>query len=60
MKPSSDRNKPKNVKPGVGYKYKILALVDRNTGVSRAVVVDDLKLNTIAPIIRENVAKEAA
>ncbi len=53
------RNKAKDVKPDVGHKYEIFALVDRNTGMSRAVVVDDLKLNTIAPIISANVAKEA-
>jgi transposase-like protein len=52
-----DKDKP--VKRGVGHKNKVLALVDRNTGRSRAFVVDDLKLSTIEPIIRANIAKEA-
>ena len=53
------RHKAKEVKRGVGHKYKILALVDRSTGMSRAIVIVDLKVNTIAPIVRANVAKEA-
>ena len=42
------------------HKMKVLALVDRDTGQSRTMVVDDLKPKTIEPILRENVAKEAA
>lgn len=53
--------KPKGVKKGRGYhhKHKVLALVDRNAGTARSMVVDDLKAETMAPIVRENVAREA-
>jgi Transposase and inactivated derivatives len=53
--------KPKHSKKGRGYhhKHKVLALVDRTTGKARSMVVDDLKATTLAPIVRENLAKEA-
>ncbi|MDY0065564.1 MAG: IS1595 family transposase [Steroidobacteraceae bacterium] len=53
--------KPKGTKKGRGYhhKHKVLALVDRDTGKARSMVVDDLKAATLAPIVRENIAKEA-
>jgi transposase-like protein len=53
--------KPKGEKKGRGFhhKNKILSLVDRNTGKARSFVVDDVKASTIAPIVRENLAKEA-
>ena len=35
------------------------SLIDRNTRRSRNFVVDDLKMGTVAPIIRANIAKEA-
>ena len=41
------------------HKMKVLTLVDRETGSARSVVVDDLKPSTIAPILRENMAREA-
>ncbi len=41
------------------HKMKVLSLVDRETGQARSMVVDDLKLTTIEPILRENIAKEA-
>lgn len=44
---------------GVGWKMKVLTLVDRETGQARSVVVDDLRKDTLAPILRENIAKEA-
>jgi transposase-like protein len=47
------------LKPGFGHKMKVLALVDRNTGRSRAVVVDSLKAKDIAPIMFHNIAREA-
>lgn len=50
----------KTKKHGGGqHKMKVLALVDRNTGRSRAFVVDDVKAATLAPIINANLAKEA-
>lgn len=53
--------KPKGEKKGRGYhhKHKVLALVDRESGRARSMVVDDLKASTLAPIVRENVAREA-
>ena len=53
--------KPRSQKKGRGgaHKYKILSLVDRETGKARSIVVDDLKQTTIGPILRENIAKEA-
>ena len=53
--------KPKGEKKGRGYahKHKILSLVDRTTGRARNFVVDDLKKDTLLPILRENIAKEA-
>lgn len=53
--------KPKGQKKGRGFhhKHKILALVDRDTGRTRCKVVDSLKAEDIAPILRENMAREA-
>lgn len=53
--------KPDGMKKGRGFhhKNKILALVDRNTKQARSFVVDDVKATTVAPIVRENLAKEA-
>ena len=53
--------KPKGEKKGRGYhhKHKVLALVDRTAGTARSMVVDDLKADTLAPIVRQNVAREA-
>ncbi len=53
--------KPKGQKKGRGYahKHKVLALVDRESGTARSMVVDDLKTATIAPIVRASVAREA-
>ena len=45
---------------GSHHKYKVLSLVDRETGEARSIVVDDLKATTVGPILRENIAKEAA
>jgi transposase-like protein len=42
------------------HKMKVLALVDRETGPSRAMVVDRVNADTIIPIVRANVAREAS
>ena len=49
-------------KKGRGYadKYKVLALVDRTSGRAKSMVVDDLKASTLVPILKQNIAKEAA
>ena len=41
------------------HKMKVLTLVVRATGRAKSMVVDDLKVATLMPIIRENIAKEA-
>lgn len=46
-------------KRGIGWKMKVVSLVDRDTGRARSMVVDDLRKDTLAPILRENMAKEA-
>ena len=53
--------KPKGQKKGRGYyhKNKVLALVDRTSGQARSFVVDEVTASTIAPIVRENLAREA-
>ena len=33
--------------------------MDRDTGRSKSIVVDDLKIKTLAPLLLENIAKEA-
>jgi transposase-like protein len=47
------------VRRGPHHKMKVLALVDRETGRSRAVVVDNLKPRDLAPIMFHNIAREA-
>jgi len=57
-----DRSKkPKGEKKGRGYahKFKVLSLVDRETGKARSVVVNDLKIKTLTPILLEGIAREA-
>lgn len=45
---------------GYAHKMKVLSLVDRETGQVRSMVVDDLKAETLVPILTENIAKEAS
>lgn len=52
-----DRSKPKL--RGYEHKFKVLALVDRSTGRSRAMVVDKVTVAAITPILQQNIAKEA-
>lgn len=49
--------KPK--KRAFHHKMKVVSLVDRGNGKVRSVVVDDLKPETIRPIIEKNIIKEA-
>jgi transposase-like protein len=53
------REPGKKVKSGFHHKIKVLTLLDRETGVARSHVVDDLKPSTLGPILAENIAKEA-
>ena len=41
------------------HKMKVLALIDRDSGQARTMVVDDVTAKTIMPIVKANVAKEA-
>src|SRR5215212_354197 len=45
---------------GYAHKQKVLSLVDREAKQVRSVVIDDLKAETIVPILQENIAKEAS
>lgn len=49
--------KPK--KRAFHHKIKVLALVDRDSGQARSMVVDNLRPATLVPILRENIVKEA-
>lgn len=53
------RKKGAAVRHGYEHKHKVLALVDRETGKARSMVVDNLSTKTVAPIVHANVAKEA-
>ena len=41
------------------HKMKVLALVDRDSGKARTMVIDDVKAATLMPIVITNVAREA-
>jgi transposase-like protein len=47
------------VKRAFHHKMKVLTLVDRQTGRARSVVVDNIRPATIAPIVLENLHREA-
>jgi transposase-like protein len=47
------------VKRAFHHKMKVLALVDRDSGRARTMVVDNVKAETLLPIVIENVAREA-
>jgi hypothetical protein len=44
---------------GIQHKMKVLALVDRTTGRSRAMVIDRVNTATIKPILLDNISREA-
>lgn len=44
---------------GYGHKQKVLSLIDRTTGHSRSIVVDNLKAKTLLPILKSNIDKSA-
>lgn len=47
------------VKRAFHHKMKVLALVDRDSGKARTMVVNDVTAKTLMPIVKANVAKEA-
>lgn len=52
-------DKPRLRKIAYHHKMKVLALVDRDSGRSRAFVIDSVSLNAIDPILAKNLADEA-
>lgn len=46
-------------KRGFHHKMKVLALVDRDSGRSKAFVIDHVAVDIVMPILRENIAREA-
>lgn len=52
-----DKSKP--IKTGYEHKFKVLSLVDRETGQARSMVVDSLRIADLMPILEANIAKEA-
>lgn len=53
------REPGKPVKRAFHHKMKVLSLVDRSTGRVRSMVVDNIRPATIAPIVLENLHREA-
>jgi hypothetical protein len=51
----------KNVRKdrGTAHKHKVLSLVDRSSGQSRSMVIDDLSTRTIMPLLHANISHEA-
>ena len=47
------------VKRSFHHKMKVLALVDRDTGKARTMVVDKVNAATLMPIVKANIAREA-
>lgn len=52
-------DKSKKKRRGTDHKHKVLALVERNTGRARSMVIDDLKASTISRLVIENISHEA-
>ncbi len=53
-----DKPKKKGAR-GYAHKNAMLTLVDRDSKQAKFIVVDDTKKDTLVPILRENIAKEA-
>jgi transposase-like protein len=53
------REPGKPVKRAFHHKMKVLTLVDRETGQARSMVVDNVRPDTIAPIVLDNLDREA-
>ena len=56
-----DGNKPRKKKKGGGYAHMnaVLSLVDRETGRAASFPIKNVRAKTIAPIVRQNVYREA-
>jgi transposase-like protein len=53
------RDTTKKISRGYSHKYKVMALVDRETGQARSIVVDNVRLRTLLPIMQANIDREA-
>ena len=53
-----DRSKPRHA-TGYEHKMKVLALIDRATGRSTSVVVENVTMATLTPILKSKIAPEA-
>lgn len=53
-----DKPKKKGAR-GFAHKNAVLTLVDRDTKQAKSIVVEDIKKDTLVPLLRENIAKEA-
>jgi hypothetical protein len=53
------RQKGKPIRRAYHHKMKVLTLVDRDTRQAKSFVVDNTKPETLAPILRANIAREA-
>lgn len=53
------RDPDSSSKKGLFAAMKVLTLVDRESGRAKSFVIDDLNRETIEPILRENIAREA-
>ena len=53
------RKKGREIRHGYEHKFKVLSLVDRETGRARSIVMDKLNTKTVGKMVRSNVAKEA-
>jgi transposase-like protein len=53
------RDKSKPVRKGYEHKFKVLALVDRDSGKTRMMKVDKVTVGSLTPILQANIAKEA-
>lgn len=51
--------KGERVRRGYAHKNKVLSLIDRKTKCARSMVVSDVSMQTLVPILKENIAKEA-
>jgi len=51
--------KGKPIKRAFHHKMKVLTLIDRETRQAKSTVVDNIKPETLAPILRANIAREA-
>ena len=55
----SKKRRGQKVGRGHYHMFKVLSLVDRETGRARSMVINNLKAKTIVPILRQNIIRES-